>query len=63
MIPLRWIFRSRWAALAWGTGICLTAVNVAGVTKHGGDTGNVDAATSADGLKAVANALNAEDPE
>jgi hypothetical protein len=30
VIPIRYIFRSRWAALAWAAGICWTAVNVAG---------------------------------
>jgi hypothetical protein len=58
MIPLRWIFRSRWAALFWAGGICLSAVQFAG-----GDTASVDAGQAADGHAAVASALNAEDPE
>ena len=30
MIPIRFIFRSRWAALAWAAGICLSAAQFAG---------------------------------
>lgn len=57
MIPMRYIFRSRWAALAWAAGICWTAVQFAG-----GDTSKiaVDAANSADGNAAQASALIAE---
>ncbi|QJU56390.1 hypothetical protein HL653_00085 [Sphingomonas sp. AP4-R1] len=58
MIPLRWIFRSRWAALVWAGGICFSAVQFAG-----GDHAKVDAGQSADSAKAIASALNAEDPE
>ncbi|MDO6416835.1 hypothetical protein Q4F19_20800 [Sphingomonas sp. BIUV-7] len=58
MVPLRWIFRSRWAALLWAGGICYSAVQFAG-----GDAPSVSAANSADGLKAASAALNAEDPE
>lgn len=29
MIPLRLVFRSRWAALAWAAGICFTALDFA----------------------------------
>jgi len=61
MIPLRWIFRSRWAALAWGIGICVSAVNFAG--RQHAKAADVDAATAASGLNAAASALNAEDPE
>lgn len=57
MIPLRWIFRSRWAALLWAGGICFSAVQFAG-----GDVA-VDAAHSPDNHAATASALNAEDPE
>lgn len=57
MIPLRWIFRSRWAALLWAGGICFSAVQFAG-----GDA-SVDAAHSPDNHAATASALNAEDPE
>lgn len=57
MIPIRYIFRSRWAALAWAAGICLSAVHFAG-----GDRGPVaiDAANSADGNTAQTAALLAE---
>jgi hypothetical protein len=55
MIPIRYIFRSRWAALAWAAGICLSAVHFAG-----GDTASVDAANSADGNSAQTSALLAE---
>jgi hypothetical protein len=54
MIPLRWIFRSRWAALAWGAGICLSAVNFAG-----GQDGGSDAAKVPADHPAAANALTA----
>jgi hypothetical protein len=58
MIPLRWIFRSRWAALIWAGGICFSAVQFVG-----GQGGSVDAARAQDTRAAVASALNAEDPE
>jgi hypothetical protein len=57
MIPLRWIFRSRWAALLWAGGICFSAAQFAG-----GDVA-VDASKSPDNHVAAASALNAEDPE
>jgi hypothetical protein len=55
MIPIRFIFRSRWAALIWAAGICLSAAHFAG---DGATT--VDAANSADGDAAQASALVAE---
>ena len=55
MIPMRFIFRSRWAALVWAAGICLSAAHFAG---DGAAT--VDAANSADGDAAQASALVAE---
>ena len=58
MIPLRLIFRSRWAALAWAGGICWTAISFAGA-----DTATIDAANSAAGNTAQLSALAAEDPE
>ncbi len=58
MIPLRWIFRSRWAALLWAGGICFSAVQFAG-----GDSASVDASRAADTHTAIASALNAEDPD
>lgn len=58
MIPLRWIFRSRWAALFWAGGICFSAVQFAG-----SDTATVDASKSPDNHAAARSALNAEDPE
>ncbi|PZU10394.1 hypothetical protein [Sphingomonas sp.] len=58
VMPLRWIFRSRWAALIWAGGICLSAVRFAG-----GDATTVDAAHSPDTHAAMTSALNAEDPE
>lgn len=61
-MPLRWIFRSRWAALLWATGICLTAVRLVGTEGQSGPNG-VDAARAADGLRAAGSALSAEDAE
>ena len=57
-IPLRWIFRSRWAAMLWAGGICVTAAGFAG----GGDA-SIDAIHSLDGNAAQASALRAEDPD
>ncbi|HWI85800.1 MAG TPA: hypothetical protein VNT42_05680 [Sphingomonas sp.] len=55
MIPMRFIFRSRWAALAWAAGICLTAAQFAGgdaaggaVDAPGGTDGNATAALMSD---------------
>ncbi len=42
MIPIRYIFRSRWAALAWAAGICWTAISFAG----GGASNVADANTA-----------------
>jgi len=57
MIPMRYIFRSRWAALIWAGGICLSAAQFAK-----GDEAKVavDAANSADGNSAQLGALAAE---
>ena len=54
MIPMRYIFRSRWAALAWAAGICFSAVHFAG-----GDAAKVEvnAANSTDGNAAQTAAL------
>jgi hypothetical protein len=57
MIPMRYIFRSRWAALAWAAGICLSAAQFAG---GDGSKVAVDAANSADGNAAQTSALIAE---
>lgn len=57
MIPIRFLFRSRWAALAWAAGICWTAIGVAHDHRHAG----VDAANSAQGNAAQDSALLAED--
>jgi hypothetical protein len=57
MIPLRYIFRSRWAALAWAAGICWSAAQFAGSDKS---KLSVDAANSADGNAAQQSALAAE---
>lgn len=54
MIPLRFLFRSRWAALAWAAGICWTAVNFAGGQGGAGDANGVDGDAA---LNAVAAAL------
>jgi hypothetical protein len=58
MIPLRFIFRSRWAALIWAIGICWTAVSFAG-----SDASNLtmNAANSADSDAAKTSAALAED--
>ncbi len=42
MIPIRFIFRSKWAALAWAAGICWTAISFAG-----GDASSVTDANNA----------------
>lgn len=55
MIPMRYIFRSRWAALIWAAGICLSAAHFAG---DGSANVGVDAANSADGNAAQTSALN-----
>lgn len=57
MVPMRYVFRSRWAALLWAAGICFTAAHFAG-----GDEAKVavDAANSADGNSAQTAALIAE---
>jgi hypothetical protein len=57
MIPLRYIFRSRWAALAWAAGICWSAAQFAGSDKS---KLGLDAANSADGNAAEQSALVAE---
>ncbi len=58
MIPMRHVFRSRWAALAWAVGICWTAISFAG-----GEHATVNAANSADDTTASVKALLAEDPD
>jgi hypothetical protein len=42
MIPMRYIFRSRWAALVWAAGICFSAAQFAGGegAQGAGDTAN-----------------------
>jgi hypothetical protein len=57
MIPMRYIFRSRWAALAWAAGICFSAVHFA---DGDGARVGVDAANSADGNAAQTSALLAD---
>jgi hypothetical protein len=57
MIPMRYIFRSRWAALAWAAGICFSAVHFAGGA--GAKVGD-DAVNSADGNAAQTAALIAD---
>jgi len=54
---MRFIFRSRWAALVWAAGICLAAARFAG---SDGAQLMIDAANSADGNAAQASALAAE---
>jgi hypothetical protein len=58
VIPLRSLFRSRWAALAWAASICWTAASFAG-----GDDPLVDAASSPGNSAAEAAALLAELPD
>lgn len=59
MIPIRFLFRSRWAALAWAASICWTAVHFASDQKGG----TIDAANSADNASAQVSALAAEDKD
>ena len=56
MIPIRFIFRSRWAALLWAGGICYSAAQFAGSHKA-----DVDAANASDSNAAQTSALAAED--
>ena len=56
MIPMRYIFRSRWAALFWAGGICLSAAQFA---KSDETKTLVDAANGADGNGAQQDALAA----
>ena len=56
MIPIRFLFRSRWAALIWAAGLCYSAVEFAGARKA-----DVDAANAADSTAAQTSALAAED--
>lgn len=55
VMPLRWIFRGRWAALFWAGGICISAARFAGADHVG-----IDAAHSPDDGNAAASALTAE---
>lgn len=57
MIPLRYLFRSRWAALAWAAGICWSAAQFAGSDRS---HLAVDAANSTDSSVAEQSALAAE---
>jgi hypothetical protein len=58
MIPLRFIFRSRWAALIWAVGICWTAISFAGSDSS---KLTINAANSADSDAAKLSAAKAED--
>lgn len=44
MVPIRFVFRSRWAALLWAAGICWTAVSFAGGGTNGTDANAADGA-------------------
>ena len=57
MVPMRYIFRSKWAALAWAAGICLSAAEFVG-----DDAKKIDmnAANSADTDAAQNSTLEAE---
>jgi len=57
MVPMRYIFRSRWAALLWAAGICYGAAHFA---RSDEAKMAVDAANSADGNAAQTEALVAE---
>ncbi len=57
-VPLRFVFRSRWMALAWAAGICLIAAEFAD-GRH--DAATMDAANSADTKAAQINSALAED--
>jgi len=46
--PTRFIFRSRWWALAWAAGICWMAYDFAGGSSAGDDTQNAAAANATD---------------
>ncbi|MBV9843344.1 MAG: hypothetical protein JOY99_17710 [Sphingomonadaceae bacterium] len=42
-LPNRSVFRSRWKALWWAAGVCVTAVSVAGMGGHHRDGQSNDA--------------------
>jgi len=58
MVPMRFVFRSRWAALLWAGGICWTAISFAG--GNAGGLG-IDASNSGTDEVNQAKALIAED--
>ena len=53
MIPMRYIFRSRWAALIWAAGICYSAAHFA---KSDEANAGANASNSADANAAQASA-------
>lgn len=53
MLPTRWIFPSKWFALMWAAGICLSAAQFA----ESGATGGDNSSDSAE-LAIVAEAMN-----
>ncbi|WP_174275108.1 hypothetical protein [Sphingomonas bacterium] len=57
-VPIRLLFKSRWAALLWAGGICYAAADFAGDRKAG-----VDAANASDSNAAQLSALAAEDAD
>ena len=56
MVPVRFVFRSRWWALAWAAGICWSATQFAGTGGHEA-AGNGVASSDANDMNAVADAL------
>ena len=53
----RFVFRSRYVAMLWAAGVCFCAAEFAGDRGHA----SIDAASSADGNTAQAQALAAEE--
>ena len=59
--PTRWIFRSRWWAIAWCAGICLLAVEVSGGRQPAGKPSGASDSEAATTDAAIAQAARAMD--
>ena len=58
MVPLRFVFRSRWWALAWAAGLCWSAMEFAGGRGHDAAANAADPQGEANDMDAVAAALS-----
>jgi hypothetical protein len=62
MVPMRYIFRSRWAALLWAAGICYSAAHFAKsdeakVAADGNNSADANVAQASAEASALADAL------